>query len=351
VPRAAGASSTDFVEEVARLAGYDRVPESMPRVRLQPNPGLASRWIEKAARERLAGLGLFEMVNLRFTAPEWNRRIAGIVPEGAQPVPLANPLSSETSEMATSLLPNLLLAARRNRHQGERSVRAFEIGRSFWRTARDSIAEGRRIGGILLGPRPSRGIRHEDRLEDFLDLKGVLEDLFAALSIPGVRWCAAEPPRHLHPGKAARLRIGTDRAFGYAGAVHPEVAQAADLEGEVWAFELDFENLALYASRRFQFRSLAKFPSVTRSLAVVTDEGFESSAIVESVAARPELLVEEIRLFDVYRGAPIPAGKKSLAYSIAYRSPDRTLTDTEVNELHQQLTADLVRRFGVEPRT
>jgi phenylalanyl-tRNA synthetase beta chain len=340
----------DFIEEVARLAGYDAVPETLPHVPLAPNPVVQLGWIERTIRERLIAQGLFEMVNLRFLPAEWNRRVRGILPADASPIRMANALSSETEELATSALPQLLLALQRNRHQGERSVRAFELSRAFWRTPAGATGESKRLAGLLWGRAPVAGFGRQERSEDFADLKGVLESLFGGLGVADVGWSREGLPAHLHPGKAVRLTVAADD-LGWAGGLHPEVAQAADLEGEVWVFELDSEKLGHYASRRFRFRPLPRFPAVARSLAIVTDESFESAAIVNAVAERPDLKIEEIRLFDVYRGQPVPAGKKSLAYDIRYRDAERTLTDAEVNALHQGLTELLIRRFGVDPRT
>jgi phenylalanyl-tRNA synthetase beta chain len=134
------------------------------------------------------------------------------------------------------------------------------------------------------------------------------------------------------------------------GGLHPEVARAADLDGEAWVFELDFEKLESYAPRRITFQPLPKYPAIVRDLAIVADEGFEAQAVFDVIASCSDLPVESTRLFDLYRGSPLPVGKKSLAYSIAYRAADRTLTDDEVNRLHQGLVDRVTRKLGVELR-
>ncbi len=153
-------------------------------------------------------------------------------------------------------------------------------------------------------------------------------------------------PAHLHPGKSAVV-FSEDVALGVVGGVHPSVARAADLAGDLWAFEIDFGKLGSCVLPHFKFRPLPKHPGVVRDLAIVAEEKLEAQAVLDAIARCPDLLVEDVRLFDVYRGAPLPAGKKSLAYSIAYRAADRTLTDEEVNRLHQRLVEAVTSQLGV----
>jgi phenylalanyl-tRNA synthetase beta chain len=236
----------------------------------------------------------------------------------------------------------------RNRRQGEASVRAFEIGTVFWNDG--EIRERQAVGGLLMGPVARRGLLAEEREESFYDAKGVVETLLEGLRVRGVRWSAADVPAFLHPGKAALVRVGDD-TLGFVGGLHPRIARAADLGADAWVIELDFEKLESYASQRVTFQQLPKYPAVVRDLAIVADEGFESQAVLDTIAGCSDLPVESARLFDLYRGKPLPQGKKSLAYSIAYRSADRTLTDEEVNRFHQSLIERVTRNLGVALRT
>jgi phenylalanyl-tRNA synthetase beta chain len=337
----------DFVEEIARLAGYDRIPTTLPQVALAVPPDRASRRLAARVRELLVAQGMSEMISHRFVAADWNRRIAGIAPVTSVPVALRNPMNSESSEMRQSLTPNLLLAAERNRRQGEEWIRAFEIGNVFWSDG--EIRERRVVGAVLTGTLPQRGLLHEHRVESFFDAKGVVEALLAELRVVGIEWTSRDLPSFLHPGKAALVRVQGD-PVGYVGGLNPQIAKVLDLESPPWAFELDFEKLESYASRRITFQPLPKYPTVVRDLAIVADERFEAKSVLDTIASCSDLPVESARLFDLYRGKPLPAGKKSLAYSIAYRAPDRTLTDDEVNRLHQSLIERVTRELGVELR-
>lgn len=337
----------DFIEEIARLAGYERIPATLPHATLGAVARDGEQSLAGRARELLVAQGMSEMTCLRFTASQWNQRIAGLASAATDAVRVLNPMSSEASEMRRSLLPNLLLAAARNRRQGETWIRAFELGTVFWT---DGVARERQaLGGVLLGPLPPRGLVRDDRSESFYDAKGVLEVILADLRVDAAEWAARDVPSFLHPGKSAWVRRQGE-ILGYVGGLHPEVARAADLDVETWVFELDFEKLESYAARRITFQALPKYPTVIRDLAIVADEGFEAQAVFDTIAACSDLPVERTRLFDLYRGNPLPPGKKSLAYSIAYRAVDRTLTDEEVNRLHQSLIERITRQLGVELR-
>jgi phenylalanyl-tRNA synthetase beta chain len=337
----------DFIEEIARLAGYERIPATQPLARSLPGSTASSRGTQQILRQVLRGQGMVEMVCHRFVGTEWNARIPGLAPPGSSGIRLRNPMTTEEPELRCSLLPNLLVAAARNRRQGEGWIRAFEIGNVFWASA--ELQEATAIGGLLTGPVPPRGLLREDRAESFYDAKGVIEVVLAALRIEDVTWGTAEIPQFFHPGKAAIVRRGID-VLGYVGGLHPRLASAAEVPADTWVFELDFKKLESYASRRFTFKPLPKYPAVVRDLAIVADETFEAQAVLATITQSSDLPVDSVTIFDVYRGAPLPAGKKSLAYSIAYRAPDRTLTDEEVNRLHQRLIERVTRQLGVELR-
>jgi phenylalanyl-tRNA synthetase beta chain len=337
----------DFVEEVARLVGYDRIPETLPRVRLAAGRGLRPEF--RQIRRILCSEGFVEAVTVRLRAARENELFPGLGPQQAPAVQLRNPLSAEAAEMRRSLVPGLLEVARRNRQRGESWIRVFEVGTVFWRDPTGGVVEREAVGGCLRGPVPARGILREDRDESFYDAKGAVEAILEGLRIEGARFARGGSFSFLHPGKAARVTCqGED--IGYVGGLHPGLARVADLPGDTWVFELDIEKLGSYRAARVTFQPLPRVPAVVRDVAIVVDEAFEAEAVLEAISGRTDLGVDSVRLFDVYRGSPLPEGKKSLAYSIAYRAPDRTLTDEEVNSLHERLVGMLRERLGVELR-
>ena len=341
----------DLIEEVARVGGYDRIPVALPEVPLAAGEDTPERRLAARVRRALVAAGLAEMVTIAFTDAETNRRLPGFVGRALAPLAVKNPLSSETGELRRSPLAGLVRALRLNLALGATFVGAFELGKGYGLDAHGARQEPRAVALLLAGAWPPRGVERTGPPVDFLDLKGVLGGLFAALGLDGERvcWRPAGEIDALHPGKAALVELG-GATLGVAGALHPAITQSADLPGEVWVAELDFAELAHYVPRRLALRPLPRFPAVTRDLAVVVDEAFRAGDILEEIRALQNPHIELVRLFDCYRGAPVPAGKKSLAYTIAYRAPDRTLTDEEVNALHAAVLQRLAGRFALEFR-
>ena len=256
------------------------------------------------------------------------------------------------SELRRSPLAGLVRAARLNRAHGATFVGGFEVGTGFGRDRDGAVRERRAVAALLCGDWPPRGAERSGPPVDFFDLKGVVQNLLAGLGVPDeeVRWRPAADLAFLHPGKTARVEVA-GHALGVAGALHPRVAQALDLAGEVWLFELDFDQVAHYRPPRVALRSLPRYPAVTRDIALVVDESFLAETILEEIRALADPLVESASLFDCYRGTPIPEGKKSLAYTIAYRAPDRTLTDDEANAAHDRVRGHLSARFALTLRS
>jgi phenylalanyl-tRNA synthetase beta chain len=342
----------DLAEELARLGGYDRVPTTLPLVAATGADEGADRRTVRRIRGLLAAEGLSEMVTLTLTDPETNRVAGGVIGAARTPIALANPLSSELSELRRSPLAGLARALRLNTSHGAAFFGGFEVGKGFGRDDRGAVAEWRAVAGLLAGSWPARGVERTGPVMEFGDVKGVVQNLLAGLGIPDdeVRWHPAADVAILHPGKAARI-TAADTLLGAAGGMHPTVAQILDLAGEVWLFELDFEQVAHYRPRRVGVRALPRFPAITRDIAVVVDESFQAESILEEVRALADPLVESASVFDCYRGAQIPEGKKSLAYTIAYRASDRTLTDEEVSAAHERVRDHLNARFALTLRS
>ncbi len=342
----------DLIEEVARLGGYDRIPTTLPEAPMTSGEDSEGRILARRVRQLLVAAGLTEMVTLAFTDQRTNRQLPGFVGRALSPVAVLNPLSSETGELRRSPLTGLVRALARNLGQGATFVGAFELGKGYGLDGAGRRQEVRAVALLLHGVWPARGVERAGPAIDFLDLKGVVANLLAGLAIEEARveWRPAGDTPALHPGKAALVEVdGT--AIGVAGCLHPEIAQAHDLPGEVWLAELDLSGLAHYLPRRVALKQVPRFPAVTRDIAAIVDEPFRAGEIVQEVRALGNPHIESVRLFDCYRGAPVPPGKKSLAYTIAYRASDRTLTDDEVNGLHAAVLGRLASRFQLELRS
>jgi phenylalanyl-tRNA synthetase beta chain len=342
----------DLVEEIARVGGYDAIPTVLPEAVVASGEEHPERVWQRRARRLLVAEGLTEMVTLSLTDPESNRIMPGFVGRALAPLDLRNPLSSETGQLRRSPLSGLLRALRMNVDRGAGFVGAFELGKGYGIDATGTAREPRAIAILLSGTWPARGAERTGPAVDFADLKGIVTALFAGLGIDEarVRWRPTVDASFLHPAQAASIEIdGT--AVGVAGTLHPEIVQARDIAGETLLAELDLCGVARYVPRRVTLRPLPRFPAVTRDVAVIVDETFHAGDIVEEIRALGNPQIESVRLFDCYRGAPIPSGRKSLAYSVAYRAPDRSLTDDEVNALHATVLERLQGRFRLEFRS
>ncbi len=335
----------DVIEEIGRVVGYARIEAAMPAVHLDGGSVPERLRVEHELKRVLTAYGFFEAITLSFSSQRLNSLFPGIGAQG-RAVTVANPINRDEPELRRSLLGGLVSTWLTNRNHGAASLAAFSNARVFWWT--DGPREGPRLAGVLVGALPWTGLG-APRAPEFADAKGVVTALLDRLHMADrVLWerCSASP---FHPGMSAALRCGDD-VVGAVGALHPEVAFELDVDRPCWLFELDTEKLLAYCPPHLKFSGLPRFPAVARDVAIVVDGAFASDRVVRFVRQwRPEL-VEDIVMFDAYRGAPIPAGKKSLAYAISYRAADRTLTDEEVNALHTELTAALVRQLGVELR-
>ncbi len=362
----------DLIEEIARLHGYGKIPSTLPRARLcGGRPDARLRW-ERAMRSYLGGEGLTETINLPFTSAETNRRFQGLG-HGA-PVPVLNPLVQQSAEMRTSLVPGLIENLKINLAQRVNGFAAFALGKVFYLDpSTRATASGREpslrvvlskrseskddgdpkerqhLAALLYGARERMGLRAEEAPFSFLDAKGLIEGIVERFGAGGRPvWTDSGVPAFLHPGRAALLQ-SAGAALGYVGEIHPDVGEALSLP-RFLIFELDFEKLVQYLSPKLTVRSLPRFPSVERDLAVVVDEEFPAQRIINWLKDLRHSLIEDVEIFDQYRGAPVPEGKKSLAYTISYRAEDRTLTDAEVQSLHQDLVSRIGEIFGAQLR-
>ena len=340
----------DLIEELARLYGYQKIPSTLPLLR--PSGGRKDSLLgwEQSMRAFLAGEGLVEVINLPFTAEKLNRVFAGLWDGGAAPVAVLNPIAKENAEMRLSLLPGLIENLRANLAQKAESFWAYHLAKVFRLGRGGDIEERQSLGGILYGPRARRGLRMgtESSLA-FLDCKGLTEGILDLLRIGEMVGWSRDAGAFLHPGRAAAL-LANEKKLGYLGQIHPDISDELGLPPFL-VFELDFEGLLQYAPPRITARSLPRFPSVERDFAIVVEREFPSQEILSWIKNRGEALIQDAAVFDEYLGSPIPEGKKSLAYRISYRADDRTLTDTEVNTLHQNLMDQVARLFGAQIRS
>jgi len=348
------AIEADVVEEVARIGGYDAIPATMPRAAMRGGVDTEARRLVARIRAALTGQGVTEAVTSPFLPASIDEAIAGWTGRDWATAQLMNPLSTDHAVLRRTPVASLLRAVRLNVDRGAEFVALFEIGKGFGVVADGERREERALGMVLAGRWPAKGVERSGPGVEFADGKGILENLFAALGSPASDVTFAPPeegavPALWHPAQAAVIRV-CGRPAGVVGTVHPRVAQVLELSAKTQVAEVDFKVLSDYRPAR-SLRPLPRYPAITRDIAVVVEEEFRSEAVLEEIGRLNHPLIESARLFDCYRGHPIPAGKKSLAYTVAYRATDRTLTDDEVVAAHGTVRARLLERFALDLRS
>jgi phenylalanyl-tRNA synthetase beta chain len=349
----------DLVEEVARIRGYETVPATLPPLTESLKPEPVQVEVERRVRTALAGAGFDEVVNYSFVDPVLlplvTERALELLGTPVEAVMLKNALSPQQSAMRTSLFASLLPNLAHNLRQGQEGVRLYEVGRVYLRDPeggegmRPVAREPVRVGGLLWGRRLPRGWTGGTETNDFYDAKGAVEGLLASVGVSGV---TARPMLCVpyHPRACASLSVGRT-VLGTVGELHPQVAKALDLPNGVYLFELELEALVQVADVVPRLRALNRFPAVLRDLAVVVPESKPAEDIRAVIQEVGGPLVEEVFVFDVYVGSPLPPGRKNLAFALRYRAPDRTLRDEEVQAAHAEIVEEVNRRLGAELRT
>jgi phenylalanyl-tRNA synthetase beta chain len=346
----------DVIEEIARIYGYDRIPETRMADQLPPQIGNPLLEKEERVRDRLVVEGLQEIISYRFTTPAREaRRIPVTSVADDQPyVRLLNPISADKSVMRHSVLASVLEAAEHNARIRER-LALFEIGPVFIPTESGGLPdELQRLSILLAGPRslPAWQGAEAGRM-DFYDLKGLLTSLLEGLHIPDVHYEPTTAPT-FHPGKCSRMLCG-EKQLGVFGELHPQVREHFDWPAAfsgtpLLAADLDMDTLLALVPTLYDIAPVPEFPPVLEDLALVVDESLPAERVAELIRQTGGKVVREVRLFDVYRGEKVGAGKKSLAYSITYQASDRTLSDKDVAGLRAHILRKLEQELGAKLR-
>jgi phenylalanyl-tRNA synthetase beta chain len=333
----------DLIEEVARIHGYEHIPANPPFapavMRSEPETYRSLH----ALRAAVAAAGYQEVINCSFVEPEWDADFAG----NASPIRLLNPIASQLSVMRSTMLGGLVANLRYNLNRRASRVRVFEIGRVFLRAPGmpegplevAGIRQPVRIGAAAFGPALEEQWGVATRMVDFFDVKGDLQNLLSP------RQARFEPAAHpaLHPGRSARVVLD-GRVVGWVGELHPLWQEKYELPAPAILFEVDAAPLQQIELPLF--RQVPRFPAVSRDMSVIVPETVPIQAILDDFALHKPTLVESIQLFDLYRGAGVQNGEKSLAFRVLLQDTQKTMTDQEVESAVAQLKQRLVRQFG-----
>ena len=339
----------DLIEEVGRF-DLEKLPATLPKRRGAAGRLTTQQKLRRRAADALVGRGAYEVVGWSFTDPSVADRLR--LPDGDDRrnfVELLNPMSEDHRVLRTMVLGSLLDAARHNVARGMPDLSLFESGTVYRRRDGHKLPNEHRSLGLLLHGRlhPQTWGVHDPPAAGFFAAKGVLEALMRALRVD---WSVTTATASfLHPGRSAEIRAG-DEVVGWLGELHPLVARSWDLDGAVAAFELDLDRVIAHADAVPAFRDLTSFPPVRQDLAVIVPEDVPAADVIAIVRETGGELLTDARVFDVYRGAQVGEGRKSLAIALTFQAPDRTLTDDDVAPVRERIVAALAERVGGELR-
>ncbi len=335
----------DLIEEIARIYGFHRLPETRPMVRMKIAAHDQARRDRQRLRQVLVDRGYQEVITYSFV----DARLQQLLDPEISPLALANPISPDTAVMRTSLWTGLLQALAYNMNRQQRRVRLFEWGSKFL-PCEGGHREPQVLAGVVSGAVCPEQWGSDERPVDFFDVKGDLEVLLAILGQDreAVSFGSEDPHPALHPGQTARLCSPAGDCLGWLGALHPRVCRALQLEQNVLVFELNFNMIVGQGTP--QFRELSKFPAVRRDLAIVVGEAVTAGALQSCIRETAGEELRQLQLFDVFRGKGIDSGKKSLALGLTLQAFSRTLTDSEIDVLIERVLQQLQQRFGATLR-
>ncbi len=337
----------DLMEELARLIGYDRIPITYPRgasTAAKEPPTLSLR---RRIEEILTGLGFDQIITYSFIAEKW---AAFFSPSAAAPgnpyLSLSNPLSEDQAVMRTSLLPGLLSTLKRNLDQRNLNLRIFEVGKVFYPAAESEQLprENTRLGVLWAGKRYPESFHRKGDLADFYDLKGVVEGLLETLQVQGATLVPVQNRPGYRPEQAVRI-VSPAGLLGEMGEIVPAVRDLFGFREGAYVLDLDLDQCARVIQETPTFKPWPRYPEIARDIALILDESVTWKAIQDEIHSLNQPLIEALELFDLYRGKPIPAGKKNLGIRLHYRSAEQTLTDELVSPLHQQVVEHIINKF------
>lgn len=333
----------DLAEEVGRVYGYENIPERLPFGHTHRGTDSPHTRLIRPLQEALVRAGLVEVHTHTLRAPgplDDPRRV---------PVRVRNAASEELSTLRNSLIPSLMDVVLHNLARRQTEIFLFEVGAVFAQLPDGEYEERLKAGFALTGSVFPPGWDARYPAADFFSAKGVVQVLLEAVGVVEAEYQPLSDPR-FHPGRSARVLVG-GREVGVFGELHPDVLERLDITRRaVLAGEFDVETLWSLATRRIRYVPLPKYPAVLRALAVLAAEEIPYQTIEQTVKQAGGALLESVRLFDVYRGERIPEGMRSLALSLTFRSPQRTLTDDEVDEVMAQIVRAL-EQIGAKLRT
>ena len=326
----------DIAEEVARIYGYDKIPTTIFKVATEREPKYKNDILTDVVIETMIGSGVNQSISYSFVSPKVFDKVN--IPADSKlrnVVKIKNPLGEDYSVMRTTTLPSIMESLGRNYSRNNDYVRLFEIGRTYIPNEdQTKLPTEKNVLTI--------GIYGDC---DYLDLKGIVENVIDGLGITKAKYVRESENPSYHPGKTASLMV-RNKKVGVFGEIHPDVTESYGIDVDCYVAELDLDVLFEASSTTKTYKPLPKFPAVTRDIALLCDDSILVAEIEETIRKAGGNLVEKVQLFDIYKGAQIPEGKKSIAYAIAYRDEKKTLEDKDIAKVHDKILKALEHKLG-----
>jgi phenylalanyl-tRNA synthetase beta chain len=342
----------DISEEIARIHGYDKISSTLPHGNTLRGRQSYLQTIADNVKDTLSSVGFDEIISYSFTHPAIFDKLN--IPAGSkerQAIEVMNPITDDFPLLRTNLLGGVLETICRNLARKNEDMKVYEIGRVYWPESLplSSLPEERMLlCGAMFGRRQEMSWNTGKDAVDFYDAKGAVENILEALGI--TEYAVARGQHYaMHPGKTAVITKG-EAVLATIGEVHPKVLGAFDIHRKVYVFEMDMAVLAKEARLIGTYQQLPKFPAMTRDLALILPDTVDALEVMETIKHRGGALLSDVKLFDVYTGGQIPEGFKSLAFSLCFRSHERTLTDEEVDAANKKILAHLEKTFEAKLR-
>jgi phenylalanyl-tRNA synthetase beta chain len=342
----------DISEEIARINGYDNIPTTLPWGRAVEGTQSYTQSIADETKRILTGAGFSEVITFSFAHPTLFDKLA--VPADSplrRAIPLLNPITDEFPLLRTTLLGGMLQTVASNLSRKNEELRLYELAAVYLPASlplETLPEEPPMLCGAICGRRYGTAWNQPRDNSDFYDAKGAVETLLAGLGITGYEVAAGEYLA-MHPGKTA-LFVKDGQLLGAVGEVHPQVLDAFGINRPVFIFEMGLTQLVKAAVLIGRYAPLPRFPVVPRDLAVITPLSVPAEAVRQAIIASAGELLTDIRLFDMYTGEQVPAGSRSLAFSLTFRAADRTLTDEEVDKHYNNIVSHLGATFAAKLR-
>lgn len=326
----------DIAEEIARIYGYDKIPTTIFKVSTEREPKYKNELLTDKVIEIMVASGVNQSISYSFVSPKvFDKVNIPVDSELRNVVKIKNPLGEDYSVMRTTTLPSIMESLGRNYSRNNDYVRLFEIGRIYLPNENEKQLPTEK--NVL-----TIGIYGDC---DYLDLKGIVENIIDGLGISKAKYVRESENQSYHPGKTAALMV-RNKKVGVFGEVHPDVTENYGINVNCYVAELDLDSLFEASTTVKSYKPLPKFPAVTRDIALLCDDSILVAEIEKTIRKAGGNLVEKVQLFDIYKGAQIPEGKKSIAYAIAYRDEKKTLEDKDISKVHDKILKALEHKLG-----